>query len=71
MKIEDIKINGTTYVRETHDDGFTVEYIKYRGTTVTPEDEAKKILATVKTEELDKTDLGKAVKALLVNAGLI
>lgn len=37
----------------------------------TPEEKAKSILAGVNISELETTDIGKAVKALLVSNGLI
>jgi len=72
MKIKEVTINGIEYIIETHDDGFICKRVKNTGTAGnTLIEKAKEIIASVKTDELDKTDLGLAVKALLTAQGLI
>ena len=59
------KTDSGQVIREINQDGKSSPAIK------TPAEKAKEIIAGIAVSELEKTDLGRAVKALLVERGLI
>jgi len=72
ITVEEIIENGTTYIVETHDDGFICKHIKYKGPpSLDKEKAAKDKVKELDLSKLGNTDEGKALLAILYYLGIL